>query len=466
MTSIHPVILSGGIGSRLWPLSRSLTPKQLLPLAGENTLIQNTVLRVKGPDFAPPLIVCQAEHRFLIAEQVRTAGIVPAGILLEPAGRNTASAIAVAALTIHQNEPHALMLVLPADHVVGDLEAFDRAIAAAKEPAHSGKLVTFGIVPTHPETGYGYIQRGAALENMTAYAVARFVEKPDQNAAERYLASGDYWWNSGMFLMRADAFLSELERLEPDMLKHCRAAVAHGTRDADFFRLGAEFADNRSVSVDYAVMERTGKAVVVPAPIGWNDIGSWAALWDVSLKDTDGNVARGPVIQRETRNSYLRSEGPLVAALGLTGITVVATPDAVLVCSKDRAQDVRAIVERLEESGSSLHHNHPRMALPWGSHENIASGDGFKVKHIVVNPGAKISLRPHRHHAQHWTVVSGEAIVGRETDSFPLKVSQGAFIPPDTTHWLENPGATPLQLIEVQCGLYPGEDDTARFQND
>lgn len=338
MQRIYPVILSGGTGTRLWPLSRQQAPKQLLSLAGPQTLIQETLFRTRGHGFHAPLVVCHADHRFMIAEQMREIGITDAQILLEPLGRNTAPAAAAAALTIFQRDSDALMLVLPADHTVQDIEAFHQAVVAASGPASEGALVTFGIAPTHPETGYGYIQRGEPLMGHAAFEVTRFVEKPDATKAQTYLADGGYLWNSGMFLFRADTYLTELERWEPDLLANCRQAVAQGQQETDFFRLAeAPFKSCRSISIDYAVMERTERAVVVPTSMGWSDIGSWSALWDASSKDDNGNAVHGQVLHSGTRGSYLRSEGPMLAAVGIENIAVIATQDAVLVCGRDAA---------------------------------------------------------------------------------------------------------------------------------
>jgi mannose-1-phosphate guanylyltransferase/mannose-6-phosphate isomerase len=466
MVSINPVILSGGIGSRLWPLSRAQFPKQLLQLLGPDSLLQSTILRASGENFENPTIVCQENHRFIVAEQVRESGVMGAKILLEPVGRNTAPAVAVAALTIAHKNPQALLLVLPADHAVQDNAAFHQAIAAAIPCAADGKIVTFGIVPSRPETGYGYIQRGIRLTDQAAFGVSRFVEKPSLAKAEEYLAAGDYLWNSGIFLFRADAYLAELQRLEPELLEHCRAAVTQGQADADFFRLHEPaFAACRSVSIDYAVMERTKQAVVVPAPMGWSDIGSWDALWGLSEQDSRNNVIQGNVLQRNSQNSYLRSEGPLVAASGVTDIVVVATRDAVLVCAKNASQDVKAIVEQLEKDGSELHLNLPTVTRPWGSYETLESGPGFQVKHIIVKPGGKLSLQMHHKRAEHWVVISGTAIVTRADQVFTLRETESTFIPLGTRHRLENGGPAPLHLIEVQCGTYLGEDDIVRFED-
>jgi mannose-1-phosphate guanylyltransferase/mannose-6-phosphate isomerase len=467
MSVIHPIILSGGAGSRLWPLSRGLFPKQLLALTGERSLIQETVARTIGEGFGNPLIVCNVEHRFLIAEQMREAAITPAAIVLEPEGRNTAPAAAIAAILVAAEDPNALMLLMPADHVIRDVAAFRDAIQRAASAASRGHLVTFGIAPDAPETGYGYIRKDSPLASLSGcFSVARFVEKPDAATATTYVASGDYSWNSGMFLFQAGGFLAELERLEPELLAHCRAAVANGKQDMDFFRLdGTTFAKCRSISIDYAVMERTDKAAVVPVQMGWSDIGSWDSLWSATQRDDAGNAVKGDVLHHGARNSYLRSEGPLVAAVGVEDMVVVATADAVLVSHKSASQDVKQIVEKLKTEGRELHNSHRKVFRPWGSYEGIDSGEGFQVKHIIVNPGAKLSLQMHHKRAEHWIVVSGQAQVTCGERVFPLKENESTYIPLGFKHRLENVGAAPLHLIEVQSGSYLGEDDIVRFED-
>src|SRR5665213_728879 len=399
MSYIYPVILSGGVGSRLWPLSRSHFPKQLLNLTGEYSLIQETALRTAGPGFAKPLIICHADHRFLVEEQMRAIGIEPDNIILEPLGRNTAPAAAIAALAIAEKDPEAVLLLMPADHVISDQGALHEAIQVAQDQAKRGYLVTFGIHPRGPDTGYGYIQRGSALrDDGKAFVVSRFVEKPDAETADRYLRAGDYYWNSGMFVFQAGAYLAELQRLAPDILANCRRAISDGKQDADYFRLSREsFEACKSISIDYAVMEHTDKAVVVPVEMGWSDIGSWAALWEISAKDVHNNVIKGDVIHHNTRNSYLRSEGPLIAASGIEDLVVVASRDAVLVSPKSATQDIKKIVAQLEQQGRDLHVTHPKMHHPWGSSERIDGGDNFEVNHIVVNPGAALAVRAQNH---------------------------------------------------------------------
>jgi mannose-1-phosphate guanylyltransferase/mannose-6-phosphate isomerase len=467
MVSVHPVILSGGTGSRLWPLSRSLFPKQLLALAGKHSLIQDTAMRTDGADFAAPLIICNVEHRFLIAQQMREAGISPEAIVLEPMGRNTAPAAAIAALMVEKKDPDGVLLLMPADHIVRNRTAFLQALNAATAAARQNHLVSFGITPDSPETGYGYIRRGDSLQGLEkTFAVARFVEKPDAATAAGYVASGDYDWNSGLFVFKAATFLAELEKLEPELLAHCRAALAQAKSDLDFLRLDSTaFAKAKSISIDYAVMERTDKAAVVPVDMGWSDIGSWESLWSVAERDGSGNAIKGDVLQHGSRNSYLRSEGPLVAAVGVEDLVVVATQDAVLVSHKSASQDVKRIVEQLEHSGRELHNSHRKVYRPWGAYESIDTGDTFQVKHITVNPGAKLSLQMHHKRAEHWIVVSGTAQVTCGDKVFAMKENESTYIPLGFKHRLENVGTEPLHLIEVQSGSYLGEDDIVRFED-
>jgi mannose-1-phosphate guanylyltransferase/mannose-6-phosphate isomerase len=465
--SLYPVILSGGSGTRLWPMSRAALPKQLLPLASERTMLQETVLRLGGvAGIGAPLVVCNNDHRFLIAEQMREIGVEPMGIFLEPVGRNTAPAAAVAALTLLKRDPDAVMLLLPADHLINNVPAFHAAVAEGLKAVALGRLVTFGIVPDSPHTGYGYIQRGDALADTTAHQVARFVEKPDAVTAERFLAGGDYFWNSGMFLFAARQFVEELERYRPDMLAACRRALEGGEHDLDFCRLEKEaFADCPSDSIDYAVMERTPNAAVVPAEIGWNDIGAWSALWDVGRKDADDNVVRGDVYLDGVKGSYVRAESRMVAALGVENLLIVETPDAVLVADQSKAQDVKKVVDYLKKAGRSEHEFHTRVFRPWGWYEGIDMGERFQVKRIMVKPGHKLSLQMHHHRAEHWVVVSGTARVTRGGVEELLTEDQSTYIPLGTTHRLENPGKVPLHLIEVQSGSYLGEDDIVRFED-
>jgi mannose-1-phosphate guanylyltransferase/mannose-6-phosphate isomerase len=463
---IHPVIMSGGAGSRLWPLSRQLYPKQLLPLAGTRTMIQETAERVKGVQFASPLIVCNQEHRFLIAEQLRESGIADPMIVLEPVGRNTAPVAAVAAFLLAEKDPSALVLLMPADHVVENKKAFAQAVEIAAAAAREGAIATFGIKPTGPETGYGYIQRGEATQIKGSYRVKRFVEKPDRAAAQSYLDAGDYFWNGGIFVFRAKTFLDELQQFEPHIAAQSRAAVEKGRRDLDFFRLDdAAFSESPSISIDYAVMEHTAHAVVVPVDMGWSDVGSWQSLWEIAVRDGGGNAQDGDVVALNVTNSYLRSEGPLLAAVGVDDLVVVATQDAVLVAKRHATQDVKKIVEEIERSGRHHHKHHRQVFRPWGSYDSIDTGERFQVKRIIVNPGAKLSLQMHRQRAEHWVVVSGTAQVTCNDKVFVLHENESTYIPQGATHRLENPGTVPLHLIEVQSGSYLGEDDIVRFED-
>lgn len=470
--SIHPVVLTGGAGTRLWPLSRTLYPKQLLPLAAEQSLLQETVARVgDAAIFTPPLVICNEEHRFIIAEQIREGGRDVDALVLEPVGRNTAPAVACAALLLARTDPSAMMLVLPSDHRIENPAAFLAAMEVARKAAADGALVTFGITPTAPETGYGYIRRadpytldGTAMTG--CFAVEKFVEKPDLPTAEIFLADGGYVWNSGMFLFTAGAYLAELERLEPEMLARCRDAISNGQSDQDFYRLDkAAFEACPAQSIDYAVMEHATKAAVVPVDAGWNDIGSWSALWSIGGKDTDGNVQQGDVIAENTRNSYLRTEGPLLCTVGVDDLVVVATEDAVLVADRDHAEAVGQLVKTMAERGRNEPHAHLTVYRPWGSYRTIRMGENFQVKHIVVNPGGCLSLQKHHQRAEHWVVVNGTAHVIRGDDEMVLEADQSTYIPREAIHRLENKGTVPLDLIEVQTGGYLGEDDIVRLED-
>lgn len=464
---IVPVILSGGSGSRLWPVSRAAFPKQFLTLAGSRTMIQETVARVSGPGFAAPLLVSNREHRFLLAEQMRQIAIAPHAILLEPEGRNTAAAIAAAAAALAETDPEALMLVLPSDHVIDDVPAFHAAIGRALPHARAGKLALFGITPDHPATGYGYIRSGEAVAGGEgAFRVACFVEKPNLATAEAYLADGGYLWNSGMFLFRADALLAAMERFAPDVVAAASAAAAARKGDLDFELLdAAAFAAAPSVSIDVAVMEKTDAAVVVPAAIGWNDIGAWSALWDRAEKDADGNALIGDVMAEGVRNCYVRADGRLIAAVGVENLVIAETDDAILVAAKDKVQDVTRIAKRLAAAGRTEADQPPLVHRPWGTFKAVDSGDRFHVKEITVAPGRRLSVQRHRHRAEHWVVVEGTAKVLRGEETLWVYENQSVFIPIGAVHCLENPGKIPLRLIEVQSGAYLGEDDIERLSD-
>lgn len=465
---IYPVILSGGAGTRLWPLSRAALPKQLLPLLSDKSMLQETVLRVAGwPGMQAPLVVCGNEHRFLVAEQLREIGQKPLGILLESVGRNTAPAVAAAAHFLAAIDPEAVMLVLPADHVINDVAAFQTAVLSALPQVGQGTLATFGIVPTAPETGYGYIRRGNAVAGADGlYLVASFVEKPDAEKAKGFVAAGDYFWNSGMFLFSAANYLNELNTYQPAIAAAVAAAFDKAYRDLDFCRLEEqEFGASPSDSIDYAVMEHTKHAVVVPADIGWNDVGSWSALHDVLPADANGNVTRGDVYLDGVQNSLVRAEGRIVALVGVQDLVVVETADAVLVAHKDQVQRVKQVVDHLKAGGRTEHMYHTKVYRPWGSYEGIDLGDRYQVKRITVNPGGKLSLQMHHHRAEHWVVVSGTASVTCGDKVTLLTENESVYIPIGTTHRLENPGKLPLHLIEVQSGSYLGEDDIVRFED-
>ena len=465
---IHPVILSGGSGTRLWPLSRAAYPKQLMPLISELSLLQETVRRVGDPGrFAAPLLICNDEHRFMVAEQLRAIGVAASRIVLEPVGRNTAPAAAAAALLIAADDPDALMLLLPSDHHIGDTARFRAAVDAAAAAAQTGALVTFGMAALRPETGYGYILRGDKLPGLDGcFQVARFVEKPDRATAESYVADGRYAWNSGMFLFKAGQLIAEMERHAPEVLAAARAAVSGAGSDLDFVRLDARtFAKAPSISIDYAVMEKTDRAVVVPAEMGWTDVGSWGALWDIAPRDGDGNTLIGDVIAADTRNSYVRGDGRLVAVVGIEDVIVVDTADAVLVVPRARAQEVKEVVDRLKAANRSEQQHHRRVYRPWGSYESVDAGERFQVKRLIVKPGGRLSLQKHAKRAEHWVVVRGTATVTRGNEEFDLAENQSTYIPVGTVHRLENRTAEPVHLIEVQSGSYLGEDDIVRLDD-
>lgn len=463
---ITPVILSGGAGTRLWPMSRRDYPKQFLPLAGDNSMLQDTALRVGVPGrFAPPLVVCNEEHRFMVAEQLRRQDAEPSGILLEPVGRNTAPALTAAALWLLERDPDATMLVLPSDHVVQNVRAFRAAAVTAAEAAQSGLLVTFGITPRAPETGFGYIAAGAPVDGLEGVRnVAGFVEKPDRSTAEGFVSGGDHFWNSGMFVFRADALVAEIDRLTPETGTACRAALAKGAEDLDFFRLDAPaFGTAPAASIDYAVMEKTESAAVVPVDMGWSDVGSWRALWEIGSKDNAGNVVVGDVVQVGARDCYLRSDGTLVAAIGLEDFIVVASTDAVLVAPKDEVQQVRDIVDQLDRAGRSEAVTFPEVYRPWGWYKTLNTGSGFHVKRITLHPGGEVSLRRHRHTAQHWMVVDGIADVTLEEATHRIEPGESISIPAGAAHALATADNRELTLIEVQAGPNAGRDEFERL---
>lgn len=462
-----PVILSGGSGTRLWPLSRQNLPKQFLPLHGNTSLFQQTVERARHLDgVASPIVVCSEEHRFLVAEQLRELRIDDATILLEPVPRNTAPAIALAAWQASTRDPDGTLLVLPADHLIGDVENFATAFAKAVPMAERNWLVTFGIRPEAPATGFGYIRRGEKLDAST-FRVAEFIEKPDMEAARRYVADGGYEWNSGMFLFKARCYLEALLLHAPDIHAASKHAFETFRTDLDFTRVDRHaFAASPEDSIDYAVMEKTDRAAVVPVSCAWSDIGSWDALWAASRRDADGNNLEGDVIAIDSRNCFVHGTGRrLIATLGLEDTVVVDTPDALLVAPRSRVQDVRRVVEAIKAAGRQEHLFHRKVYRPWGSYDSIDVGDRFQVKRIVVKPGATLSLQKHLHRAEHWVVVSGTAEVTRDEEVFLLTENQSTFLPLGAVHRLRNPGKLPLELIEVQSGSYLGEDDIIRLED-
>ena len=471
---IIPVILSGGTGSRLWPMSREMNPKQFLSLYGEQTMLQETISRLDGvTDLADPIVVCNENHRFMVAQQMSDIGVKVDKIILEPIGRNTAPAIAAAAEYIQQKEgsENAVMLILAADHIIQNTNEFHRVIEAGYRIAEQGQLITFGIVPQKAETGYGYIKRAASFANDKneadeAYVVERFVEKPDLETAQKYLTSGEYYWNSGMFMFQASTILAELKTLSPKIYQAVKKAVSEGIKDLDFCRLDKEsFTNSPSDSIDYAVMEKTDKAVVLPLDADWNDIGAWSALWEVNDQDENGNVFHGDILHHDVSNSYIHADERMVAVVGVDNCVVVETADAVLVVNKDRSQDVKNIVNQLKEKRREEILLHQRVYRPWGSYETLEETERFKVKRIIVNPGAKLSLQMHHHRAEHWVVVKGTAKIVCGDKEFMLTEDQSNYIPLGTNHRLENPGVIPLEIIEIQTGAYLGEDDIVRFDD-
>ncbi|BDA59929.1 mannose-1-phosphate guanylyltransferase/mannose-6-phosphate isomerase [Shewanella xiamenensis] len=463
---ILPVIMAGGSGSRLWPLSRQQFPKQFLTLLGNNSMLQTTAQRLKGIEHAPALVICNEEHRFSVAEQFRANAIKTSGIILEPVGRNTAPAIALAAMQALKCGEDPLLLVLAADHVIKDEAAFCASVVQAVPFAQAGKLVTFGIVPTAPETGYGYIKRGDEQGDNAGFSVAEFVEKPKLATAQEYLASGEYYWNSGMFLFKASTYLAELKSHRPDMFTACEQAMAATQSDLDFVRVDkSAFEACPDDSIDYAVMEKTTQAVVVPMDCGWSDVGSWTALWEVSEKDQYGNACRGDVINVDTRNTYVHASEKLVTTIGLDDVVVVETKDAILVAKQSEVQKVKKIVEQLKAEDRSEWQHHREVYRPWGKYDSIDNGERFQVKRITVKPGEKLSIQMHHHRAEHWIVVTGTAKVTNGDREILLTENQSTYIPVGVVHALENPGKVPLELIEVQSGSYLGEDDIVRFED-
>lgn len=460
---ITPVIMAGGSGSRLWPLSRSLYPKQFLALTGENTMLQETLCRLSALDVSAPLVICNEEHRFIVAEQLRSIDKI-GSIILEPVGRNTAPAIALAAEVTLNNDP--LLLVLAADHVIQDTNAFTQAVNDAVPLAQAGKLVTFGIVPTQPHTGYGYIKRGNSVSDSSGYNVNAFVEKPSPSVAAEYVESGEYYWNSGMFLIKASRYLQELEKYCPEISAACKKALENTTHDNDFIRLDADaFKLCPDESIDYAVMEHTTDAVVVPLDAGWNDIGAWSALWEVNDKDEHGNTIHGDSILQDTTNSLIHGGERLVTTIGLDNVVIVDTKDALLVANKDKVQNVKQIVEQLKIEQRSEYKIHREVYRPWGKYDSIDNGKRYQVKRITVNPGEKLSIQMHHHRAEHWIVVSGTAKVTNGDNTFIVAENESTYIPIGVVHALENPGKMPLEMIEVQSGSYLGEDDIVRFED-
>lgn len=459
------VVMAGGSGTRLWPLSRAMYPKQFLSLAADKTMLQATLGRCTGLTTSPPVVICNEDHRFIVAEQLRTDKIT-ANIILEPMGKNTAPAIALAALYAMKAEQDPVLLVLAADHVIQQKNVFQQQVKKAALLAEKGYLVTFGIVADKPETGYGYIQRGENIEGHEGYRVKGFVEKPNQAKATEYLQSGEYYWNSGMFMFRASSYINELKKYRPDILAACELAMGNTHKDMDFVRVDkAEFQQCASESIDYAVMEKTSNSVVVPLDAGWSDVGSWSSLWEVSQKDENHNTTKGDVLLHDTHNSFVLSTSKLVATVGLNNIVVVETKDAVLVADKDKVQEVKKIVDQLKSAERPEYQLHREVYRPWGNYDSIDNGTRYQVKRITVKPGAKLSVQMHHHRAEHWIVVSGTAKVLNGNEEKLLTENESIYIPVGAVHYLENPGKIPLELIEVQSGSYLGEDDIVRFED-
>jgi len=465
MSTVIPVILSGGAGTRLWPLSREMYPKQLLALASKQTMLQDTALRLATITGAiPPIVVCNEAHRFTVAEQLRALDSSASAILLEPSGRNTAPAVALAALKAQDLDADAMLMVAPADHVIRDVRKFSQAADVAVSLAQNDKLITFGIVAHAPETGYGYIRRGTGTG--PAYPVAQFIEKPPLDLAVQFVTTGDYYWNSGMFVFKASRYLSELSNFAPDILEACTAAYKAAKADLDFVRIDkGEFIKCRSESIDYAVMEKTKDALVLPLDVGWSDVGSWSSLFDALPADEEGNVLQGDVLTHDTRDCYVHSTSRLVAAVGMEDHIIVETKDAILVAPKDRVQDVKDLVAKIKKSGRTESALHREVFRPWGSYDSIDNGDRFQVKRLSVKPGGVLSLQMHHHRAEHWIVVQGTARITRNDETFLLAENESTYIPIGATHRIENPGKVPLHIIEVQSGSYLGEDDIVRFED-
>ena len=466
---MKPIILAGGTGSRLWPKSRVAMPKQFLSLTSNDSMLQDTINRLAGSGTTPPMIICNEAHRFLVAEQLRQQDLSHSGILLEPVGRNTAPAIALAALKATESDDDPILLILAADHLIQNQAAFHTGLARAQQLAEQGKLVTFGIVPEMPHTGYGYIKSGASLSNNglnVGFEVAAFVEKPDLATAEDYVATGDYFWNSGMFMFKASVYLNALAQYAPEILKVCEQSLASQTQDMDFTRVDAElFATCPDDSIDYAVMEHTQDAAMVPLDAKWSDVGSWSSLWETAEKDAQGNACVGDVMLHDTTNSYINAEGKLVSVIGLDNIVVVETKDAVMVAHKDKVQDIKHVVNELKAQKRPEFEFHREVFRPWGSYDSIDNGRRFQVKRISVKPGEKLSVQMHHHRAEHWIVVSGTANVTIGDKTKIVSENESTYIPIGEVHALENPGKIPLELIEVQSGSYLGEDDIVRFSD-
>lgn len=459
-----PIIMAGGSGSRLWPLSRTLYPKQFLSLTSSNTMLQETIYRLNDIEHTAPLLICNEEHRFIVAEQLRNASIKSSGIILEPIGRNTAPALTLAALTAINLEQDPLLLILPADHVIQNNEIFIQKINDAVQLAKENKLVTFGITPNYPETGYGYIKAGNKIDD-NSYIVDKFVEKPSYQIAQEYIDTRKYYWNSGMFLFKASSYLAEIEKYSPDILAACKQAISTATHDLDFIRINEkEFSLCPEDSIDYALMEKTNNAVVVPIDIEWSDIGSWSALWELSEKDNNGNVIKGDVLTENTKNSYIFSQNKLVTTVGVNDLVIVDTKDALLIAEKNQVQDIKSIVNKLKDANRIERIQHREIFRPWGSHDEIAQGDRYHVKHIKIKPGEKTALQLHYHRAEHWIVVQGTARIIIGDTSVLISENESRYIPIGIPHQIENPGKIDLHLIEVRSGTYLGEDDIVRLE--